>query len=150
MSITTKEPVETLDPSQDERDQARGLLETIQQLRGELALQCLQVGDGRAVVELPKWVLGMLMRLLADMQMGRGVFILPNNTMLTTQEAADILGVSRPFLVKKLEAGEIPFTRVGKHRRVLKSELQAFKDKMDTRADKVLDSLVQESPTWEK
>ena len=54
------------------------------------------------------------------------MFVAPYDTTLTTQDAADYLGVSRPTLVKLLEQGDIPFTRIGRHRRVTLSDLQHY------------------------
>ena len=57
---------------------------------------------------------------------GKAVFVAPYNTKLTTQDAADYLGISRPTLVKLLEQGDVPFTKIGRHRRVLLSDLQQY------------------------
>ena len=59
---------------------------------------------------------------------GRGVTIIPTNRMLTTQEAADVLGVSRPTLVKVLESGDLRFSKVGRHRRVALGDLLAYRE----------------------
>jgi len=70
------------------------------------------------------------------MTKGNAVMPMPINTMLTAQEAADILNVSRPFLVGLLEAGKIPYQRLGSHRRILLQDLMAFRAKTDAaRAD---------------
>jgi excisionase family DNA binding protein len=63
---------------------------------------------------------------------GKAVSIVPVNTELTTQEAADILNVSRPYLIKILEKGLIPFSKVGTHRRIRFSDLMKFKENRDT------------------
>lgn len=66
---------------------------------------------------------------------GSGFKMIPVNAELTTQEAADLLNVSRPFLVKLLEENMIPFHKVGRHRRVRAEDLFRYKDKRDqTRA----------------
>lgn len=67
-----------------------------------------------------------LLKVADQLSRGRAVFIAPYNTQLTTQEAADFLGISRPTLVKLLENGTIPFEKVGRHRRVLLSDLQQY------------------------
>ena len=67
---------------------------------------------------------------------GKGFRVIPFGAALTTQQAADLLNVSRPFLIKLLEAGEIPFTKTGRHRRIRAEDLFAYKDKRDgERAD---------------
>jgi len=78
----------------------------------------------RAAIVMFAQVLGML----AD---GQGVHIMPDRAMLTTQQAADMLNVSRPYLIRLLEEGEIPFTKVGTHRRVAFGDLLDYKRKDD-------------------
>jgi excisionase family DNA binding protein len=65
-----------------------------------------------------------ILRLISN---GRGIRMTPMEAELTTQEAADLLSVSRPFLIRLLEKGDIPFTPVGRHRRVRATDLFAYK-----------------------
>ena len=60
---------------------------------------------------------------------------------LSTQQAANILNVSRPYLIKLLESGEIPYYKVGKHRRILAQELYNYKSDIDTERSQTLDEL---------
>lgn len=69
-----------------------------------------------------------LLQVAEQLSRGKAVFVAPCDTQLTTQDAADMLGVSRPTLVKLLERGEIPFTRIGRHRRVRLADLQRYAD----------------------
>jgi excisionase family DNA binding protein len=64
---------------------------------------------------------------------GRGFRLIPVNAELTTQQAADLLNVSRPFLIKLLEEQRIPFTKTGRHRRIRAEELFRYKDERDGR-----------------
>ncbi|MBT1169967.1 helix-turn-helix domain-containing protein [Bifidobacterium sp. SO4] len=67
-----------------------------------------------------------LLKVADQLSRGKAVFVAPYDTQLTTQDAADFLGISRPTLVKLLERGKIPFKKVGRHRRVLLADLQEY------------------------
>jgi excisionase family DNA binding protein len=76
-------------------------------------------------LELPAAAVALLMDILEAMAAGRGVMIIPENAELTTVQAAEVLNVSRPFLIKLLEENAIPFRKVGKHRRVRMEDVMA-------------------------
>jgi excisionase family DNA binding protein len=96
-------------------------------------------------IELPAGAVALLMDILKAMAAGRGVTIIPENAELTTVEAAEILSVSRPYLIKLLDDGTIPHRKVGKHRRVRMEDMMAYKAKSLRRREAALDQLVQEA-----
>lgn len=96
--------------------------------------------DGHDLI-LPRQALALLRDLLAEMAQGNAVTVVPTHAELTTQEAANILNVSRPHLVKLLEAGDIPFTKTGTHRRIRYQELMAYKNQRDQTSREALDEL---------
>jgi excisionase family DNA binding protein len=93
-------------------------------------------------IELPSGAVALLVEILKAMAAGRGVTIIPENAELTTVEAAEILNVSRPFLIKLLDDGAIPHRKVGKHRRLLMEDVISYKSKIDREREVVLDRLV--------
>ena len=78
---------------------------------------------------LPPEAYEVLLRLVAPMGKGQAISVVPKSQRLTTREAADFLGITRPTLVKLLESGEIPFEQPSRHRRVLLSDVVAFKQR---------------------
>lgn len=102
--------------------------------------------DGREeTVALPAGAVPLVLDILRDMAAGRSVSIVPHDAELTTQEAADYLRVSRPFLVKLLDDGKLPCRMVGTHRRVRVEDVSAFKDAIDRDRRAALDALAEEA-----
>ncbi|GER89001.1 hypothetical protein KDW_31630 [Dictyobacter vulcani] len=85
------------------------------------------VGPEGFEIELPGSVFQALCQVIYHMLQGNAVSIIPVTKELTTQEAADFLNVSRPFLIKLLEEGKMPFSKVGTHRRIRFSDVLAYK-----------------------
>ena len=96
--------------------------------------------DVRTVTLLPA-LTESLLEVLRLISSGRGFYMIPVEAQLTTQQAADLLNVSRPFLVKLLENNEIPFTKTGRHRRVRANDIFAYKQERDARRSEALSAL---------
>lgn len=94
---------------------------------------------------LPAAAVRMLTDILVYLAEGRGVSILPTNTALTTQQAADMLNVSRPYLSRLLTEGKLPFHMVGTHRRIALRDLLAYREQRDARSRAARDRLVAEA-----
>lgn len=94
-----------------------------------------EVGDDDALV-IPRPIAVLFAQILVALAEGRGVQIIPKDTELTTQQAADLLNVSRPYLIGLLESGQIPFRKVGRHRRITFEKLMDYKrhDDLERRA----------------
>lgn len=92
-------------------------------------------------VELPTSALRLLVEILGELANGNAVKVVPVHAELTTQEAADMLNVSRPHLVKLLEGGALPFHRTGRHRRVRFSDLMEYKARRDQESHAAMDEL---------
>jgi excisionase family DNA binding protein len=100
---------------------------------------------GEPAIDLPDAVYGLLLRILARMQEGKAVSIVPVMQDLTTQQAAILLGVSRPYFVRILEAGKLPFHLTGTHRRVYLKDLMAYKRHRDHERHEALDRMGREA-----
>ncbi len=91
---------------------------------------------------LPAGAVALLKDILQAMAAGHGITLIPQHAELTTVEAANILNVSRPYLIKLLESGEIPFHKVGRHRRVFMDDLMKYMEESDKKSRAAMDELV--------
>ncbi len=99
----------------------------------------------RETLHLPDSVVEVLSKTFSYLAQGKDVTVIPRTVNVTTQQAAEILHVSRPFVVKLLESGEIPFHKVGKHRRVLLEDVIAYKEQIDRKRLKTLCKLSEQA-----
>ena len=105
----------------------------------------LKVIDGNQEVDVPISALRMLVDILAQMAEGNAVTIVPYHAELTTQQAADFLNVSRPHLVALLARGELPYRKVGSHRRILFKDLVEYQQRSRVERKKALDELTRQA-----
>ncbi|MCA1595756.1 MAG: excisionase family DNA-binding protein [Chloroflexi bacterium] len=96
-------------------------------------------------LSIPLSAFRLLSEILKEMAKGNAVTVLPVRALLSTQQAANLLNVSRPFLVGLLESGKIPHQKLGTHRRVLFQDLMAFKKKADIASDRALRAIQEEA-----
>jgi excisionase family DNA binding protein len=119
-------------PSKAEQIQAQAsyssLMSALDQLKSDLA--DIEIEETGEKIKVPRRALVLLGNILKAMSEGKPISIVPVATEVTTQSAAEILSCSRPHLVKLLEEGKIPFTRVGKHRRLMIEDVLKYKQQM--------------------
>ncbi|MBK9165929.1 MAG: helix-turn-helix domain-containing protein [Bryobacterales bacterium] len=113
-----------------------------------LSLRVREDGQEKPL-ELPAGAVALLMEILEAMASGRGVTLIPENAELTTVQAAEVLNVSRPYLIKLLDDHVLPHRKVGKHRRIRLEDVMAYKSKIDQEREAVLDALAREAQELE-
>jgi excisionase family DNA binding protein len=113
--------------------------------RASVRIQLLDDGKEPEAVAVPTSALRLFLQLLTEMSQGNAVTLIPTHAELTTQQAAELLNVSRPYVVKLLDEGRIPFRTVGKYRRVRFEDLMAYKRQDDEARAKILDELTAEA-----
>ncbi|MFI9387177.1 helix-turn-helix domain-containing protein [Kutzneria sp. NPDC052558] len=140
MTATVDRPI--LPPSDPaERHELDELATLLSRTQADAAL----VTPDGTLVHLPTAVYEVLSQVITAMRAGRAITVAPLAQRLTTQEAADLLGVSRPTLIKLLEDGKIPFEKPGRHRRIRLDDLLAYRDQRRQERREALDELVQQT-----
>ena len=110
----------------------------------QLGTPALVGADGERL-GLPDAVYRLLKDIVRNMQLGRAIVLVPENQQLTTQRAADLLGVSRPHLIKLVEAGVLPYHKAGSHRRIYLKDLLAYQKRRDKERKAALDRIAKEA-----
>jgi excisionase family DNA binding protein len=133
MSTTLHDEFDVIAPTEEEkalaRDSSRQLASEIKAGRGFR----LQVENGKLgrPMAIPPAAAKLLLDILTEMSKGNAITLIPVHAELTTVQAAEVLNVSRPHLIKLLDRGDIPHHKVGTHRRVRFLDLMAYKKKQD-------------------
>ena len=101
--------------------------------------------NGLHQLELPDPLYRLLLRILGDVLEGKPIMYVRDKQELTTQQAADLLGMSRQFLVGLLEKGEIPYYRVGTHRRLTFKDVMMYRKQRDQRRHQSINQMAQQA-----
>ena len=149
MATLIPENFETVAPSRADaqlaRESSRLLAARKLGRRTSVRLRLLDDAGETEAVAVPTSAVRLFLHLLIEMAQGNAVTLIPTHAELTTQQAADLLNVSRPFLIRLIEEGQIPFRKVGTHRRVRFDDLMAYKRNVDQERLKALDELAAEA-----
>jgi excisionase family DNA binding protein len=132
-------------PTKEEQRAAResydALSSSIEQLKSKIPE--IEIEETEEKIRIPLSALKLLVKILMELSRGNPISIVPIATELTTQAAAEFLGCSRPHIVKLLEEGKIPFTKVGKHRRIKYEDLVKFRNEMKINQKNKIQELMQ-------
>jgi len=140
---------ETVAPTQADaqlaRESSRRLAARKLSRRSSVRIQLLDDDKKGEAVTVPASAVRLFLQVLSEMSQGNAVTLIPTRAELTTQQAADLLNVSRPYLAKLLDEEKIPSRAVGRYRRVRFDDLMAYKGKDDEARARVLDQLTAEA-----
>jgi excisionase family DNA binding protein len=125
----------------EEREEVVAVFRLLDRASHPPASRCRIVGPDGQQILIPESMFYVFERVAEVLARGDAITVLPVGQELTTQQAADILNVSRQYLVRLLDQGTIPFTRTGTHRRIRVGDLLAYKQRRDLERAETLDSL---------
>jgi excisionase family DNA binding protein len=132
-------------PTREEIEKAkrasRALAEIANANKGALSLRPRQTDQPQTTIELPPAISRLVMELLLHISKGEAVTFVPFGAELTTQQAADLLNVSRPYLIKLVETKQLPHHKVGTHRRIRAEDVLKYKRRRDAKRAEALDEL---------
>lgn len=138
-------PLPTADEVALARESHRALTAARRPDSATLRIEIVDAEGAAHTVRLPASAQRLLIDALAEIGAGHAVSIVSSRAELTTQDAADMLNVSRPYLVQLLERGEIPFHKIGSHRRVRYLDVVSYKGRIDAARAKALDALAEQA-----
>ena len=148
MSASSHTAFEPVAPTEREavlaEESSRALSPYVQGAEAQ-AIRVIEDGTASSTITIPAVAFRLLVDILSHMAKGNAVTIIPVHAELTTQEAADLLNVSRPFLVKLLDSGKIPYRKVGTRRRVLYKDVLNYKRRIDEKRLQTLEELASQA-----
>jgi len=127
-----------------EKNRVLELLETTIEEEEPFCLN-VKIGEEEVDMPLPRDLMTVILEILTEVAQGHSVSVGPEEEELTTSEAAELLNVSRPHLVKLLEEGEIPFRKVGTHRRVRREDVLEYKRRQRKEAEEAMQNLADQA-----
>lgn len=137
-------------PSKEEQQLALASYSALHTILQQISTQHpeIEIAETKERIKIPIQALRLLSKILQGMAQGKPVSIVPLAMEVTTQSAADYLGCSRPHVVKLLEEGVIPYTTVGRHRRVKFEDLQKYKKAMKASQKKLLIEMMKQDEDY--
>ncbi len=136
-------------PTRKDQKIARDNLEALERLTQKHKSKSkpieIEITGEKTHIKIPPNALGFLNTIFEHMAKGKAISIIPYDTEISTQQAAEMLNVSRPHVVKLLEKGDIPFKKVGTHRRIKLKDLQRYKEQSEKEREKHLVELVKQA-----
>ncbi len=135
----------TAEDSEQAKDSSRVLAQALANYSDDDRVRMIIQGSSGTNDELvlPGDIMNLLLNVLTQVSQGNAISLVPMHQEISTQQAADLLSVSRPHLVKLLEQGNIPFRKVGSHRRVKLTDVMDYRGTVDKERSKTLDELSQ-------
>lgn len=134
--------MQTLIPTDDERESAGSSSRLLG--RGGAELHVRVPKEQEFDFQVPERILHMFQHILFQLSQGKGITIIPNEALLTTQDAADLLQVSRPFLIKLLYQRNVPIQKVGNRRKISFEEIKKLKEALRAESRNAIKDLVQQ------
>ncbi len=138
MPVLAEEPVV---PTKQDMQVASEVMSELKTAKGKPPAKYKLTSSSGFQIELSKGAFALLVQILSEMSKGNGIMVMPIHAELTTQQAADFLNVSRPFIIGLLEKKQIPFRTVGRHRRVRLEDIISYRKNIDERRFAALDEL---------
>lgn len=99
------------------------------------------VGPDGISEDIPIEIYALLREVFQHLKDGQAISLIPDDTLLTTQQAAEILNISRPYLYRLLDARDIPFIQVGTHRKLRLADVEAFRERRRNNSRKAIDAI---------